>query len=244
VTDETLPGIVDAAEARAGGLLRAALATTTPGERRRATRLGRLLADPAGRELLFTLTDEILRTPDDARAARRLAALVAPGLPRSLGPVDRAGLRLAAAAGRVAPGTTARVVRARLKLETRGVILPASDPAFGAHIARRAAEGVACNVNQLGEAILGDDEADARLAAVGALLRRTDVPCVSVKVSAICANLTRRSTASSSVSAHCSRSRPPRSRRRSSTSTWRSTATSSSRCTRSGTRSTSPSSAS
>src|SRR5262249_9714798 len=57
------------------------------------------------------------------------------------------------------------------------------------HVGHRAREGIDCNINRLGEAILGDDEADARLDAVCRLLRRADVQCVSVKISALCANL-------------------------------------------------------
>ncbi|MDP9336129.1 MAG: proline dehydrogenase family protein, partial [Actinomycetota bacterium] len=177
------------AESCAAALLRDALAGSTMAERRRAGRLGRLLGDPAGRELLFTLTDEVLRASDEARAARRLRSLVAAGVPRSLGRLDRAGLRLAAAGGRVVPAVVGRVARARVKAEVRDVIAPAADPAFAAHMARRASEGIECNVNPLGEAILGDDEADARVDAVCRLLCRSDVQCVSVKVSALCANL-------------------------------------------------------
>ena len=90
--------------ARAGTLcdtlLRAALGGTTRAERRRSRRLGRILGDAAGRALLFTLTDEVLRVSDDARAARRLRSLVASGVSRSLGPLDRAGLRVLARVGR------------------------------------------------------------------------------------------------------------------------------------------------
>ena len=39
------------------------------------------------------------------------------------------------------------------------MVLPAADPEFSAHLARRAGAGIDCNVNLLGEAILGDDEA-------------------------------------------------------------------------------------
>src|SRR4029078_3028813 len=70
-----------------------------------------------------------------------------------------------------------------------GVVVRAQDPAFAKHVARRAREGIDCNINLLGEAILGDEEAYARFDAVCALLRRPDVRCVSVKVSALCANL-------------------------------------------------------
>ena len=51
------------------------------------------------------------------------------------------------------------------------------------------ARGVRLNVNPLGEAILSDAEADERLATVLAKVARADVDYVSVKVSAIVANL-------------------------------------------------------
>jgi RHH-type proline utilization regulon transcriptional repressor/proline dehydrogenase/delta 1-pyrroline-5-carboxylate dehydrogenase len=174
---------------RATALLVDAERRTTNGERRRARRLGRLLADPVGRELLMTLTDEVLRADDARRAMHRLARLVEPGLPRSLGPIDRLGMRLAALGGAVAPRLVAPIVRARVKAETRGVILAARDPAFARHVANRRAQGFDANVNLLGEAILGDDEANARLNAVCNRLRHPDVQCISVKISALCANL-------------------------------------------------------
>jgi RHH-type proline utilization regulon transcriptional repressor/proline dehydrogenase/delta 1-pyrroline-5-carboxylate dehydrogenase len=180
---------LSAAAQRATALLVDAEQRTTRGERRRARRLGRLLADPVGRELLMSLTDEVLRADDPRRAMHRLARLVEPGLPRSLGPIDRLGMRLAAVGGAAVPRLVAPVVRGRVKAETRGVILAARDPAFARHIARRRAQGFDANVNLLGEAILGDDEADTRLDAVCNRLRHPDVQCVSVKISALCANL-------------------------------------------------------
>ncbi len=186
VSDEEL--LVRAASC-AGALLRNSLAGSTIAERRRARRLGRLLSDSDGRELVFALADEVLRANDEVRASRRLRSLVAVGLPGVLGRLDRTGLRLAAAGGRVAPKAVGRVVRGRVRAEARGVVVGAEDPALSAHVARRMREGIGCNVNLLGEAILGNDEADARLESVCDLLRRADVPCVSVKVSALCANL-------------------------------------------------------
>jgi RHH-type proline utilization regulon transcriptional repressor/proline dehydrogenase/delta 1-pyrroline-5-carboxylate dehydrogenase len=181
--------LVDRAEVLAEQLLHAALAGTTRAERRRSRRLGRLLADADGRALLFGLTDEVLRIDDGARAARRLRSLVASGLPDSLGRFDRAGLRVAARAGHLAPRTLARLVRARVEAETRGVVLSSDPRDLSAHIARRTRAGIDCNINLLGEAILGDDEAGARVDAVCRVLQRPDVRCVSVKVSALCANL-------------------------------------------------------
>src|SRR5947209_13444974 len=99
--------MVEASDRLAGALLRGAIAQTSRAEARRAQRLGRILGDRRARELLFTLTDEVLRTDDDRRAMRRLRSLVAAGLPDAFGPVDRLGLRLAAATGGLAPALVA-----------------------------------------------------------------------------------------------------------------------------------------
>jgi RHH-type proline utilization regulon transcriptional repressor/proline dehydrogenase/delta 1-pyrroline-5-carboxylate dehydrogenase len=78
------------------------------------------------------------------------------------------------------------LVHRRLRSEAGGVILPADDPGLGSHLAARSAEGVRCNVNVLGEAIVGECEAERRLEMVIERLRRPDVDYVSVKISAIC----------------------------------------------------------
>jgi RHH-type transcriptional regulator, proline utilization regulon repressor / proline dehydrogenase / delta 1-pyrroline-5-carboxylate dehydrogenase len=177
------------AVALAEHLLVVAERATTRKERRRARRLGALLAEDAGREFLFALTDQVLRTPAPARAMQQLRDLVDAGLPDALPRLDRAALRLARLGSTVAPRPVAAVARRRIRAETRGVIVPADDPAFRRHVTGRHDEGFDVNVNLLGEAIVGDDEADARLDALCARMRRPDVAYVSVKVSALCANL-------------------------------------------------------
>ena len=67
------------------------------------------------------------------------------------------------------------------------MILSAEDPAFARHIDRRTRDGFRPNVNVLGEAILGDGEAQRRTQMVLDRLARTDVDYVSVKISAISA---------------------------------------------------------
>ena len=91
------------AVAGAEALLRSSLEQTTWRERRRAERLGRLLGDAHGRALLFALTDEVLRTPEDDRAMAQLRALVVAGLPSALPWADRLAMRAAALGSRFAP---------------------------------------------------------------------------------------------------------------------------------------------
>ena len=181
---------VEPAERRAAGLLRAALAGASAAERRRQRRLGRIVDDPAARELVQRLTDEVLRINDDATAARRFRRLVAAqAVPRAFGAIDRAMLRAGAGMADAVPHLVMPLVRRRIVAETRGLVIPAQDPAFGRHVAARRGDGVDLNVNLLGEAILSDDEAAERVQRVITLIERPDVNYVSVKISALCAQL-------------------------------------------------------
>ena len=179
--------LIAEAERLAVGFLLAAKPTRA--EAGRARRLARLLADDDGRDLLLDLTDQVMRIRDPARSARRLHDLTSAGVPASLGTFDGSGLRALGALAPLGPTTAQRLVSWRVDRDTAGVILPADDPAFARYLASRKADGFRLNVNILGEAILGDDEADERARRVESLIRRADVDYVSVKISAICANL-------------------------------------------------------
>ena len=153
--------------------------------RRRQRRLRRLLGSPTGARLVFALADRVLRPVDDQTAAGQLAAVTA-GPMDGLSVTDRGLLSLAGAAAKVAPFPVVALVRARLRYETRSLIYPAQPLLLGRRLA--AVRGRP-NLNLLGEAVLGEQEAERRLESVEALLARDDVDCVSVKVSAIASGL-------------------------------------------------------
>ena len=157
--------LADAAVDLARELLVTSLAVESRGERRHRRRLGRLLADDHGRELILALTDEVLRMSDDTAAAERFAECVSSFPTDAVGRADRLLLRAGSAvAGRI-PKLVMPLVRRRLRRETRGIVLPADDPALARHLAATRPRRLRLNVNLLGEAILSDDEADARLDA-------------------------------------------------------------------------------
>jgi RHH-type proline utilization regulon transcriptional repressor/proline dehydrogenase/delta 1-pyrroline-5-carboxylate dehydrogenase len=181
--------LVERAIALAEQLLTASLSDTTRRERRRSRRLGRMLADERARELIFTLTDQVLRATDPALAAQRFADAVRHHTTDAIGLFDRLLLRSGAAIAPRLPRLVMPLVTTRIKGETAGIVLPAGDPGLARHIARRAAEGFRLNVNPLGEAILSDAEATERLRRVLAEIDRADVDYVSIKASAVVANL-------------------------------------------------------
>jgi RHH-type proline utilization regulon transcriptional repressor/proline dehydrogenase/delta 1-pyrroline-5-carboxylate dehydrogenase len=183
------PGSDDLAAAAvrlAGDLLDESTRRRPRRERRRMARLARMVGDPAGTAFALAVTDEVLRIRDQRRAAGRLRDLVGDlGVPAFPGPVDRLALRIGAATAPLAPRLVMPVVGARLRREGEGVVIPAEDRPLGRHIASRRRQGIRLNLNVLGEAILGEDEAARRVEAVGDLLRRPDVDYVSVKISSV-----------------------------------------------------------
>ena len=181
---------VDQAIVLAAELLRSSKSDETRGERRRRRRLGRLVSDAAGRELTLALTDQVLRIDDRRRAASRFADLVAEhGRPGALGVLDSAMLATGARLAPLLPGVVMPLVERRILSEAQGVVLAAEDPAFARHVSRRRTEGVRLNINVLGEAILSDAEAERRTHLLRRRIARPDVDYISVKLSAIVANL-------------------------------------------------------
>ncbi len=181
--------LIDLAQARALALLEASLADTSRKEAASAARLSKLLADDQGRDLLLDLTDQVLRIRKAKRSARRLHDLTAGGVPASLGSFDRFALAILGKIAPFIPGITEKAVDWRISKDTAGVILPSEDPAFSKYMKGRKADGFNLNINVLGEAILGDDEATKRTDSVRSRILRSDVNYVSVKISAVCANL-------------------------------------------------------
>jgi RHH-type proline utilization regulon transcriptional repressor/proline dehydrogenase/delta 1-pyrroline-5-carboxylate dehydrogenase len=159
-------------------------------ELRRTRRIGRLLDDTEGFTFVLALTDEVLRIRDPVRAARSFRELVkSSGMPKFLGPLDRMSVRLGSVLSSLFPRVVMPLVLARVRAELSGYVVPSDPLRLTRHIARRRDQGFRLNINVLGEAVLGDDEARHRLETVVALLQRRDVDYVSVKISAICSQL-------------------------------------------------------
>lgn len=165
--------------------------TTRADRRARATaeRLGSLVSDPAGLELAVGFVDDVARPQDRGVAARALARLGRDAASASfLSPVDRALFKVGAAVAPTLPSVVVPAARVRLR-QLVGHLVADAGPGLGKHLARTRAEGYTLNVNLLGEAVLGEDEAHARLARTIALVERPDVDYVSIKVSSVAAQL-------------------------------------------------------
>jgi RHH-type transcriptional regulator, proline utilization regulon repressor / proline dehydrogenase / delta 1-pyrroline-5-carboxylate dehydrogenase len=154
-------------------------------------RLASLVHDPDGVEFALRFVDRVARPDDDRVAARELARLAGRGstLPGFANVVDRTMLRAGAVLAPRAPRVVVPLARRRLKQLVGHLVVDASDRSLGRHLAAARAQGRRLNLNLLGEAVLGEDEADRRLERTLQLIRRPDVDYVSVKASSVVSQL-------------------------------------------------------
>jgi len=148
-----------------------------------ARRLAALLKDPSGLDFTVAFVDRVVR-PEDPRVAAAGLGELAAHPPRFLSWYLRLGLRVAGALASVAPGAVMFVVRAALRSMVGHLLVDATDSRLGRAVARIRSPGTRLNFNLLGEAVLGEREADSRLEGTRRLLVRPDVDYVSIKVSA------------------------------------------------------------
>jgi RHH-type proline utilization regulon transcriptional repressor/proline dehydrogenase/delta 1-pyrroline-5-carboxylate dehydrogenase len=179
----------DRAVARAARWITDAEGVRTRREKMTRRLFTRLLRDPAGIPVTMALTDEAMRIAEPRRAAATLQSAAGSSNISALGPVFHVGLQAISQASRVAPATSMKAVHRTIREFARGIILPAERDPLRRHLQRRAAQGARLNINVLGEAVLGEDEARNRLDRVIEMLNRPEVTYISVKISAIAAQL-------------------------------------------------------
>lgn len=151
-----------------------------------AERLRRMMEDPEGQDFTLALADQAFRAPAASRAAEQFRHLLARhGIPAFLGPLERTALRLARAGSRLLPGPVMAAIRAKVRADSRRVILSAEHSHLLRHLDQRREEGARVNLNLLGEAVLGEEEAARRLERNLALLEQADTSQISVKISAL-----------------------------------------------------------
>ena len=182
-TDAPFADLIDDAVALAQQWSAATVAGQTRAEKRTSGQLAALLKDKSGLDLAVRFVDRVAR-PDDLRVAATELGRIGRGA-NFLSPVDRGLLRAGAIAAPLAPALVVPLARARLRQLVGHLVVDATDPGLGKHLARARAEGFRLNINLLGEAVLGEQEAESRARRTAELLARDDIDYVSIKVSSL-----------------------------------------------------------
>ncbi len=180
------PALIDKAIALARELQARATALQTGAERRQQAELDRMLQVPEDKATLVQLTDRAFRAHSPARVAEQFTHILdVQGVPRFFSPLDRALLRGFQTFGGWLPGVSVPLMKEHMQHETANVVLPAEPEVLTEHLRARQSEGVRMNVNFLGEALLGEEEAQRRSRAYLDAFAMPEIECLSVKISTV-----------------------------------------------------------
>lgn len=182
----SLDDLPDLAIQLASSLLQEGARVQTLAEANRARQLAAMMDDPCGKIFTSSMADQCFRTQNNRRLADQLIYLLdSLGVPTYLSPLKRFGLQLFAQVGKpLAPIMVPAMIH-MLRKETKEVILPGESNTLSEHLRRRDNQGVRINLNHLGEAILGENEAAHRLQRYLDDLAKPEVGYVSVKISTL-----------------------------------------------------------
>jgi RHH-type proline utilization regulon transcriptional repressor/proline dehydrogenase/delta 1-pyrroline-5-carboxylate dehydrogenase len=185
-SDSPHPVEVQQAVHLARTLCRRARELQTPQERRQQAELDRMIHSPGDKATLMQMTDQAFRSQRAGRAADQLVHILdVQGVPRFFSTLDRTLLKGFQSFGAYLPGVALPLIQEKMQHETANVVLPAERELLARQLKARWEEGVRMNVNLLGEALLGEREAERRLHAYLALVDRPEIEVISVKISTI-----------------------------------------------------------
>ncbi|MGO2746108.1 proline dehydrogenase family protein [Microbacterium sp.] len=154
-----------------------------------AARLADVLQDKNGLPFTLGFVDGVMR-PESLSAAASGLHRIAPIVPEFLPWYLRGAVRLGGGLAPVLPSPVVPIARRVLREMVGHLVVDARPAKLGAAIEKLRTTGNArLNLNLLGEAVLGEDEAKRRLDGIHDLIRRDDVDYVSVKVSSVMSHL-------------------------------------------------------
>ena len=159
-------------------------------ERKRSAMMARMMGDANGKKFTMAMADQVLRMIGVNRAAKRMRTLIDEyGVPKYFSPFDRFAVRIGNTVAGWVPSLIMPKVTSKIRKDSEHVIISAAKDKFSRYLRDRKSSGMRVNFNQLGEAVLGDHEADRRLRDNIERLVEPGVDYISVKLSSICSQI-------------------------------------------------------
>ncbi|MCU1415940.1 MAG: aldehyde dehydrogenase family protein [Schumannella sp.] len=153
-----------------------------------AERLAGVLKDPRGLEFTLGFVDGVMR-PEDLKVAGKKLEQLSKKIPRFLPWYLRLAIQIGGGFATLFPWPIIPIARWVLRKMVGHLVVDASPKRLDKTLARLRADGLRLNINLLGEAVLGEREANRRLQGTRELLARDDVDYVSIKVSSVASQL-------------------------------------------------------
>ncbi len=155
-------------------------------EKRQQEQMKRLLTHPKDKVLLSRLIDQSFRSRNPKRVADQMASLLRQeGMPEFFSGVEKVGLRMFVGLGRHFSSLTVPRLIGQMRSGSSRAIIPGEHEALQRHLHKRYGQGVRMNINHLGEAVLGEQEAAHRKTAYIKDMEDPDIEYISIKISTI-----------------------------------------------------------
>ena len=188
-TDTKLDQLASIAIARTKELMKESDKLRDRREKANRKRVARLFKDPKAIEATITLTDEVMRISSVKSSSRIFRRAAKKASIVGFGPINGIGLHAIGILSNVLPKPVVAAVHQRVRALSKDLILASESEKLAKHLGKRTDKGLALNINVLGEAVLGDHEAELRFQSILEMMRRPEVNYISVKLSSIVAQL-------------------------------------------------------
>ncbi|RJP78747.1 MAG: aldehyde dehydrogenase family protein [Desulfobacteraceae bacterium] len=146
----------------------------------------RLLTHPMDKVILTRLIDQSFRSENTHRVADQINHLLQKsGVPEFFSSVEKLLMQMFLSVGRHIPNLAVPKMIDRMRHDSSRAIIPGEADILHEHLRKRRLQGVRMNINHLGEAVLGEEEAGYRLETYLQDLRNPEIEYISVKISTI-----------------------------------------------------------
>ena len=178
--------LVEAAIAQAEQWQQRANTLLTGEEKSIQRQLQRLLDHPMDKVVMAKMIDQSFRSADEKRVADQINQIFEQhGVPDFFTSTDKLLMRLFLGVGRHFPHVAVPRVIEKMREDSSRSVIPGEKEVLETYLKRRFNEGVKVNINHLGEALLGEEEAAVRLKTYLEDLADPSIAYMSVKISTI-----------------------------------------------------------
>lgn len=152
-----------------------------------AERMGPIIKSPESKYFLIRLMDVAFRSNNYARISAYVVKLFNENRQHQklFNGYEKLMIRLFRMIGYKLPSVSIPVMLQQVQEVTKPIVFFVGDQKFNDHAKSRKEEGIQLNINLIGEALIGEKEAQERIEAYCALLEQKNVNYISIKISTI-----------------------------------------------------------
>ncbi len=153
-------------------------------------KMRKMLAHPKDKVLLMQLMDQCFRSKNPERIAGQIVYLLNKhGMAEFFAPSDRILLSFFKNIGVLVPSVSVPLFVRQMREDSRTVVIKGEPLPFNQHLKKRQNQNIDCIVNLIGEIVLGEKEAEARLQKYLTALADPHIELLSIKLSTLSSQL-------------------------------------------------------